>query len=62
MSDILELTRVSQRVVKKLRDRKEELDIERGLIDTQIKTIEKMLGVLTPDDPIPNANHREEEE
>ena len=50
MSDILELTRVSQRVVKKLKERKEELDKERNTIDSQIKTIEKMLGTLTPEE------------
>jgi len=59
MSDILELTRVSQRVVKKLKERKEELDIERSTIDSQIKTIEKMLGTLTPEEKPKQVEHNE---
>ena len=60
MSDILELTRVSQRVVKKLKERKEELDTERSTIDSQIKTIEKMLGTLTPEEKPKQTQQREE--
>ena len=53
MSDILELTRLSIKVVKELKDKREDLKIKLTDIDTQIKTIEKMLGALTPEDPKP---------
>ena len=53
MSDIHELTRLSIKVVKKLRVRKEELKTELADKEMQIKTIEKMLGTLTPEDPKP---------